>query len=55
MGPEIRSTNRCLLILSNEEKLMIMKILKRGEEDTKSMPHAPVTKSTEIQQISNLN
>ena len=48
-----------LLILSNEEKRMIMKILKkewfiwkfwekggvvekRGEEETKSMPHAPV-------------
>jgi hypothetical protein len=35
MGPEIRSTNRCLLILSNEEKRMIMKILKKGDSREK--------------------
>jgi hypothetical protein len=35
--------------LSNEEKGMIMKILKKGEEEeTKSMPHVPVKKRNQI-------
>ena len=44
-----------LLILSNEEKRMIMKkggvVEKRGEEETKSMPYAPVYKVEKLERI----